>query len=498
MKKIKIVAIGVIVGVVMAGLFSSSLNQQNSALFKRQTVYPKPYVLTGEDGQLLSLQNSFIQIAKLVKPAVVQITTEKTVTYRYWDPFQEFGRFFGGSPMEEFFSAPKREQQRTYERKQQGLGSGFIVDEDGYILTNNHVIAGVDKIIVKLLDDSHNYEAKIIGTDPKTDLALVKIETKRLLSTVRLADSDRIEPGEWVMAIGNPMGLTATVTVGIVSAKGRSGFGVTQYEDFIQTDAAINPGNSGGPLININGEVIGVNTFIVSPAVAEGLGFAIPINIAKQVFAQLKEKGKVVRGYLGVTLQSMDEEIALSFGLKEAKGALVTSVVTDSPAGKANIQEKDVILKFDGQDIQDVQDLQIKVAATPIGKNTVIVVWRDKKEKSLSITIAEMPTDEELAKKVEKQEQWRGMTVAAITSDIKGYFNLKETDGVVVVSVEPGSPSEESGIVPGVIIKEIDVIKTRNIAEYNNAIKKMPAEKSVRVMIKKGEQSFFVILKGEK
>ncbi|HPP29820.1 MAG TPA: DegQ family serine endoprotease [bacterium] len=498
MKRIKIVVAGVFAGIILAGFISYAFNLQDRVFFRKHSASSTPYMLTGEDGQLLTLQNSFVRIAKLVKPAVVQITTEKTVTYRYWDPFQEFERFFN-SPFDDFFSTPRRREQspKTFERKQQGLGSGFIVDEDGYILTNNHVIQGVDKIIVKLLDDNHNYEAKVVGTDPKTDLALIKIQTRRPLPIVRLGDSDKIEPGEWVMAIGNPMGLTATVTVGIVSAKGRSGFGITQYEDFIQTDAAINPGNSGGPLININGEVIGVNTFIVSPAVAEGLGFAIPINIAKQVFSQLKEKGKVVRGYLGVYMQPMDEELATSFGLKEVKGALVSSVMQGSPAEKAGIQEGDIILKFDGKDIKDMQDLQMTVASTPVGKKVTVVVWRNQKEVSLPLVTGEMPSDEEIAK-VEEKEKWRGMRVSFITPEIKEQLGLMDTEGVVVLSVEEGSPAEEAGIAQGVIIKEIDGKKIKNLSEYRNVVKNIPRDKNVRVLINRGKQNIFVILKGEK
>ncbi|MCX8082868.1 MAG: DegQ family serine endoprotease [bacterium] len=498
MRKIKIVVGGVILGVFVAGIISYAFNLQMKPLLKKQSTSSTPYMLTGDNGQLITLQNSFVQIAKMVKPAVVQITTEKTITYRYWDPFQEFEKFFGEDPFEGFFSTPRRRQQpKTYEKKQQGLGSGFIVDEDGYILTNNHVIQGVDKIIVKLLDDPHSYEAKVVGTDPKTDLALIKIQVRKTLPTVRLGDSDNIEPGEWVMAIGNPMGLTATVTVGIVSAKGRSGFGITQYEDFIQTDAAINPGNSGGPLININGEVIGVNTFIVSPAVAEGLGFAIPINIAKQVFSQLKERGKVVRGYLGVYLQPMDEELATSFGLKEVRGALVSSVISGSPAEKAGIQEGDIILKFDGKDVKNMQDLQMTVASTPVGKKVNVVVWRNNKEVSLYLITAEMPSEEEMAK-IEEKEKWRGMTVSSITSKMKEQFGLTDTEGVIVMDVTPGSPAEEAGIIQGVIIKEIEGKKIKNVLDYKNIIKNIPKDKNVRVLMKKEKQSIFVVLKGEK
>ncbi|MCM8760136.1 MAG: Do family serine endopeptidase [Candidatus Omnitrophica bacterium] len=498
MKRIKVVAVAVIGCVIFAGFISHSFNLQQRTLFNKHSGSSSPYILTGDNGQLLTLQNAFVQIAKLVNPSVVQITTEKTVTYRYWDPFPEFDEFFN-FPFDDFFSTPRRKKKgpETYEKKQQGLGSGFIVDEAGYILTNNHVIRDVDKILVKLLDDDHTYEAKVIGNDPKTDLALIKINAGRRLPAVRLGNSDKIEQGEWVMAIGSPIGLTATVTVGIVSAKGRSGFGITQYEDFIQTDAAINPGNSGGPLVNINGEVIGINTFIVSPAVAEGLGFAIPINIAKQVFSQLKEKGRVIRGFLGVYLQPMDEELASSFGLKEVKGALVSSVIPGSPAERAGIQEGDIILKFDGKDIKDGQDLQMKAANTPVGKKVQVVVWRDKKELSLSLITGEMPSDEEMAK-IEEKEKWRGLTVSSVTSEMKERLGLADTKGVAVVDVEPGSPAEEAGIVEGVIIKEIDGKKIMNISEYRSVIKNIPSDKNVRVLISKGKQNIFVILKGGK
>jgi len=460
MRKIKYILTGIVVGVITAGFLARTVDSPFRFMNQQENVYPTPYVFTSETGELVKLQNAFVEIAKAVKPAVVQITTEKTVTLRYWDPFGDLEGFFR-SPFD-FFDTPRRQQPpKTFERKQQGLGSGFIVSEEGYIITNNHVISGVDKILVKLQDDTHLYEAKVIGTDLKTDLALIKIDVKRLLPVARLGDSDVIQPGEWVMAIGNPMGLTATVTVGIVSAKGRTGFGITQYEDFIQTDAAINPGNSGGPLININAEVVGINTFIVSPQVAEGLGFAIPVNIAREVFSQLKEKGKVIRGYLGVLLQPLDEELAQSFGRKNTRGALIARVITGTPAEKAGVQEGDIVLKFDGKEIKDTQDLQMQVAGTPVGEKTSLVVWRNNKEVSLSIVIGEMPSDEEMAKAASIQA-WRGMHVSAVTQEIKQKLNITDEEGVVIIAVEPGS------------------------------------RKNVRLLIKQGEQSRFVILKGEK
>lgn len=443
----------------------------------------------------LTLQSAFVQVAKSVRPSVVQITTEKIVTYRYWDPFGDLDEFFR-SPLEEFFGIPRRRQPKTYQKKQEGLGSGFIVDEEGYILTNNHVIEGVDKILVKLLGDEKKYEAKIIGTDSKTDLALIKINAGRPLPAVKLGDSDKIEVGEWVIAIGNPFGLEETVTVGVVSAKGRSGFGITQYEDFIQTDAAINPGNSGGPLVNLKGEVIGINTFIIAPYVAQGIGFAIPINLAKRVFTQLKEKGKVTRGYLGVLLQPLDEELAKSFELPEIKGALVAQVIKDSPAEKGGIKEGDVIIEYEGTKVENVKDLQMKVANTPPGKRVSIVVWRDKKRINLNVVVGEMPSEEMVAETEDRL--WRGIRVSSLSSEIKNQYNIEDDEGVAVIYVESGSPADEAGIKVGQVIKMIDQYKISNITDYRNAIKNIPKNKNVRILIKSGNYSRFVILKGER
>ncbi len=489
---------GITIGLLVSLLGFYVSSKVGSRVFGKTPYGQTPYVFTGVGADVINTQNAFVNIAKMVKPSVVQITTEKTVTQRYWDPFGDFEEFFS-SPFEDFFGRiPRKQQPKTYERKQQGLGSGFIVDESGYIITNNHVIKDVDKIFVTLNDNSHKYEAKIIGNDSKTDLALIKIDAKGIfLPAVKLGDSDVIEPGEWVMAIGNPMGLSATVTVGVVSAKGRSGFGITQYEDFIQTDAAINPGNSGGPLVNINAEVIGINTFIVSPQVASNIGFAIPINMAKHVFTELRDKGKVERGYLGVVLQPLDEDLAKSLGLKNTKGALVSQVMPDTPAAKAGIKEEDVIISFDGKEIQDMKDLQMKVAETPVGKSVKIVVLRDKKEVSLTLKIGEMPSDEQLASMVEGPV-WRGMKVSAITEDIKERMRISDNAGVIVTGVEPGSAADEAGISAGTIILAIEGRNIKGLSDYNEVIKKLPADKDVRLRVKQGTTIRVLLLKGGK
>jgi serine protease Do len=488
-----------LMGFILGLVFSSIVFTGYSAIEKKSVEKKSPSgsIFPVSVSEPVVLQNAFVQVARSVKPAVVQITTEKIITYRYWDPFGDLEEFFR-SPLDEFFGLPRRKQQpKTFKKKQEGLGSGFIVSEDGYILTNNHVIEGVDKILVKLLGDEKKYEAKVIGTDSKTDLALIKIDVRRSLPVVKLGDSDKIEVGEWVIAIGNPYGLEETVTVGVVSAKGRSGFGITQYEDFIQTDAAINPGNSGGPLVNIKGEVIGINTFIISPYMAQGIGFAIPINLAKKVFTQLKEKGKVVRGYLGVYLQALNEELAKSFELAEMKGAVVSQVIENSPAEKAGIKEGDVIIEYDGSKVEDVKDLQMKVANTPVGKRVPIGIWRDKKKITIYVTVGEMPDEEPIVEKEEKSS-WRGMKVSSLTESIKSQFGIEEKEGVVVVEVENGSSADEAGIKVGGVIKMIGNYKISNITDYRKAIKDIPQNSNVRVLVTYKGINKFYILKGEK
>lgn len=341
---------------------------------------------TETNTEVIGFPQSFADLVEKVKPAVVNISTETTVRI----PGNPFRHFFGPDeegPFGDFFKRffgdiPDREL------KQQSLGSGFIIDKDGYIITNNHVVEGADEIKVKLAD-KREFKAKVVGRDPKTDLALIKISSIfKDLPTLPLGDSDKIRVGDWVLAIGNPFGLEHTVTQGIISATGRV-IGSGPYDNFLQTDAPINPGNSGGPLINLKGEVIGINTAII--ASGQGIGFAIPSNMAKTVITQLKEKGKVIRGWIGVSIQTLTPELAQSFGLKETRGALVADVVPGGPADKAGLKRGDIIISFDGKEINEMSELPKIVAETPIGKTVNVKIIRNGKEKILKMTIAPLP-----------------------------------------------------------------------------------------------------------
>jgi len=492
----KIITAGVVAGVLGGclafGTIYAVVNQHYSA-----SSAVKPLQIVDSSGAY-SIQNAFVQVIKMVKPAVVMITTEKTITYKYWNPFGDdfFSDFFDnfGIP------TPKRQEPKTYKKKQEGLGSGFIVDEDGYILTNNHVIQGVDKVLVKLPNDDRKYEAKVVGTDPRTDLALIKINAGRKLPVLALGDSDTIEVGEWAIAIGNPMGLEETVTVGVVSAKGRSVLGTSPYEDFIQTDAAINPGNSGGPLVNIKGEVIGINTAIIAPYVAQNIGFAIPINIAKKVFRELKSTGKVTRGFLGVYLQPITEELAASFGLKSTKGAIVSDVMSNSPAEQAGLKPGDIILEFNGTPISDVRDLQNKVADAKIGETVNLGVWREKKKINIPIKIAERPEEETIAKTGSEsiEKSWRGLTVSDITNELRKRFGIgSNIQGVIVLNVEPGSAADECEITSGTIIRRINDYNISSIKDFKAAVDKIDKKASATLWVLQEGNNRFCVLKGE-
>lgn len=436
--------------------------------------------------EVVGFPQSFADLAEKVKPAVVNISTTSVVKI----PGGPFRHFFGpdeGGPFGDFFhrffgEVPNREL------KQQSLGSGFIIDRDGYIITNNHVVKGAEEIKVKLAD-GREFKAKVIGRDPKTDLALIKISSLfKDLPSLALGDSDKMRVGDWVIAIGNPFGLEETVTQGIISATGRV-IGSGPYENFLQTDAPINPGNSGGPLVNLKGEVIGINTAIISSG--QGIGFAVPSNIAKSIIPQIRKTGKVIRGWIGVSIQRVTPEIAQAFGLKEAKGALVGEVVQGGPADKAGIKRGDVITSFDGKEIKKVSDLPFLVAETPVGKTVEVRGIRNNKEMTFTLKIAEMAEGNEAAA-VSGGAEDLGLTVDNITPQLMREMRIRDKAGVVVLNVEPGSPADDAGIQPGDVIKEVNRIPVSNLKEYGSAMERTGKGKPVLFLIKRGGQTFFV------
>lgn len=445
------------------------------------------------DSRVASGLPDFVSLAKKMKPIVVNISTTQVSEGRgspefgspfgEEDPFNDFWRRFFGGPQ------PRGPQ------RQRSLGSGFIIDADGSILTNNHVVENASKIVVKLADDEE-YEAKVVGRDSKTDIAVIKINAKISLPAANFGDSDRLEVGEWVVAIGNPFGLDSTVTSGIVSAKGRH-IGQGPYDNFIQTDASINPGNSGGPLINLRGEVIGINTAIFSRTGGNiGIGFAIPINLVKELLPQLRGKGKVVRGYLGVLIQKVTPEIAESLGMDHGYGALVANVSKDGPADKAGVKVGDVIVEFDGKAVKDSGDLPIIVARTPVDKKVRMKVLRDKKETSLSVAVGELKDEEVVATAPEKGEL--GLTVQRLTPQMAESLGVDKAEGVVVTAVEPGSAADESGIRRGDIIVEVDRKAVRSLEDYKKAVAGVRKGRGVLFLVRRGESTLFLALKPQR
>ncbi len=437
--------------------------------------------------KFIGFPQSFADLVEKVKPAVVNISTEKIIKI----PGSPFRHFFGhDKPFGDFFrwffeDIPDREL------RQQSLGSGFIIDKDGYIITNNHVVEGADKIKVKLADN-REFKAKVIGRDPKTDIALIKITTPfKDLPVLLFGDSDKMRVGDWVLAIGNPFGLEHTVTKGIISATGRV-IGAGPYDNFLQTDAPINPGNSGGPLINLNGEVIGINTAII--ATGQGIGFAIPSNLAKTVISQLKEKGKVIRGWLGVSVQTITPEIAASLNLKEPIGALVNDVVSGSPADKAGIKRGDVIISFNGKDIKKMIDLPRIVAETPVGKEVEIKIIRDGKEYLLKTIVSEQK-EGRLSFKGSTIEERLGMRVHDITPELARQLRIRDRIGVVIIDIITGSPADEAGIQVGDVIKEINRNPIRNLKDFENIIEKLDKNRPILFLIKRGNQSLYISIK---
>lgn len=448
---------------------------------------------------------AFSSVVKKAGPAVVQIVVEKNATLGdlrqtpfdelFSDPFFEqfFGRQFG------------QRQPRGRDRimKQQAAGSGFIISADGYILTNHHVVAKADTITVRLADE-REFKAKVVGTDPQTDVALIKVAGQNL-PVLPLDDSDSLEVGEWVIAIGSPFQLSKTVTVGVVSAKGRNRMGMADYENFIQTDAAINPGNSGGPLLNIRGEAIGMNTAIFSRSGGYmGIGFAIPINMAKNIEQQLRSSGKITRGWLGVMIQDVDEELARQFGSGERHGALVSEVSPGSPAEKGGLQQGDLIVAMNGRKVDNVSDLRNRIAETQPDTDVSLRVLRDGQEKTLSMRIGSQPKDLASGNRQRSRSGMgsgildsMGLSLQDLSDDVARQFGYDKNQGVLIASVEPGSVAEAAGLESGQIVEEINRSRVRSIRDVPKALAMGRDGKQVLLRVRSEAGSRYIVLRAE-
>ena len=464
---------------IMATLLSSCKKKEESYYVEssRKGTAEAPVKEVPRD--ILATQQAFTTLVKVVNPSVVNISTigkKKLV-----QPFFEFSPLF-----EDFFGG---RGGRPQYRRESSLGSGFIINKDGYIVTNDHVVRDAESIQVKLSNEAV-YSGKVIGSDPKTDIAIIKISAKESLPAAVLGDSDKLQVGQWAIAIGNPFGLDRTVTVGVISATGRSNMGIETYEDFIQTDASINPGNSGGPLLNVYGEVIGINTAIV--AAGQGIGFAIPINMAKQVVSQLIKKGSVTRGWLGVSIQPVTEEVAQSFGLNKARGALVSDIVAGGPAEKAGIRQGDIITRFNGTEIKDVRQMQRLVADTPVGKQVQIELFREGK--TVKLTLAPAPSDSAPALRQKSTEVEPGL-IGLLVQELPKDLRLSGLRGVLVTEVEQDSLAAESGVQRGDIILSVNQKKVGSVADYVKAMKDAEKKGSVALLVRRGDANIYFAFK---
>jgi serine protease Do len=470
-----------IIGLIIGLGLSTNLNLHSKAYTEDLKISKEAIDILSKTGQAMA------EVAAAVKPAVVNISSTRIIKTQgipspfFNDPF--FRKFFG----DEFGHL-----ERPREHKQASLGSGVIVDKDGYILTNNHVIKDADEINVKLSDE-REFKGKVIGTDPKTDIAVIKINSNHL-PIINWGDSDKLKVGETVIAIGNPYGLNQTVTSGIVSATGRANVGIADYEDFIQTDAAINPGNSGGALVNVRGELIGINTAIFSTSGGyQGIGFAIPSNMAKAVMENLIKRGKVIRGWLGVTIQPVTPELAKQFNLKEEKGVLIGDVVEDSPAEKAGLQRGDVIVEYEGKEADEPASLRNMVANTLPNKEVTIKILRDGKPKTVKVTIAELPTEmQSLPAKFDNL--LKGIHVQNLTPKLKRSLSIpKRITGVIITDIEDGSPAEGI-LMQNDVIMEINKKRLRNMKDYEAVASKIKPDHDILLLIFRDRSTIYLTL----
>ncbi len=456
-----------------------------------QSLIPAASASSGING-VAPLTMSFAPIVKNAQPAVVSIASTKVVKISgdeglsplFDDPM--FRQFFG--------DGSQNRSGKPREQREQGLGSGVIVAPDGYILTNNHVIDGAKEIKV-YTSDKRELKARVIGADPKTDIAVVKVEAKDL-PTLPFADSSQAQVGDIVLAIGNPFGVGQTVTMGIISATGRGNLGIEDYEDFIQTDAAINPGNSGGALINASGQLIGINTAILSRAGGnQGVGFAVPANLARAVMNQLLKSGKVVRGYLGVSIQPVTPEIAKAFNLPDARGALVGEVTPDGPAARAGLAQGDVIVELNGVRVDDSRDLRLKVSQLAPGSAIRLKLLRDGNPREVNITLDELPNEKEAASDGKPEsDSPDGLSVGNLTPQIARQLELQSNaSGVVVTGVQDGSRADDAGLRRGDVIQQVNRQPVNNVGEFQRAMKQA-GDKSTLLLVNRNGHTSFVAL----
>jgi len=452
---------------------------------------------------------AFTSVARTVSPSVVYIRSEGIesgqqmpdfqLPFGEGSPFHDelFKRFFGDQ-----FQPPQIPQSEVPERRRKtvGQGSGFIFkSKDGlfgdksYILTNNHVVAGADKIKVQL-QDGRNFDAEIVGRDPQSDVAVLMIKTGGLPALV-LGDSSSLEVGEWVIAIGSPFGLSHSLTVGVVSAKGRTSLGISDYEDFIQTDAAINPGNSGGPLVNLDGEVVGINTAIMSRSGGYmGVGFAIPVDLARSIAEQLIDSGEVIRGYLGIVIQDLTPELARSFDIDQNQGILIAQVTKDSPAAEAGLKQGDIIVSYQGKPVKKVGDFRNQVSLTSPGSSEQLTSIRDGERRNVSVTIGTLSKAKITAEASTQSTDEIGLTVQTMTPQLAEQLNAKAGEGVVVTQVRPGSIAASAGIVAGSIIVQVNRIPIKSAEDFKREVKKSSASKRMLLLIRKNNMQQFIAL----
>lgn len=441
---------------------------------------------------------AFEQASTKISPSVVSIFAEQVVQVEspFGMPDDAFKDFFGEDLFKRFFGFQQpREEKRTV----RSLGSGVIVTKDGYILTNNHVVEKAEKLSV-VVGDKKKYEAKIIGTDPPTDVAVIKINANNL-PVASLGNSDEVKIGQWVIAVGNPFQLMHTVTAGIISAKGRSSVGLADYEDFIQTDASINPGNSGGALADLNGNVIGINTAITSPSGGNiGIGFAIPINMARQVMSTLMSEGKISRGYLAIIPEDIDEDLAKALKLKSTEGSLVADVTPGGPADRAGIKRGDVIIEFNGKKVKDSTQLRNMVADIAPGKSVDMTLIRNGKEVRAKVRLGERPKGPEEATPSERQPEEQtskklGVNIQTLTPDLAEQLGYKNAKGVVITDVEPGSPADDAGLQRGDLIQEVNRKEVQTAQDFEKQLKELKSGDVVALLVRRGDVTFFVAVK---